>query len=326
MRILITGGCGFIGSAIARFLYRQPQSNDEIFLVDTMQRHGTKSMNAFDSNQIKVIEADLADPDSYQQFPSPIDRLYHLAAIVGVGPVESDPIKVMKTNTLSTMYVLDWFSNNSSKDARFLFSSSSEVYSGAGMVGIELPIPTHEDVPVIIPDVQHPRFSYALTKMWGEAYSSFFSKNIFTTSVRYHNVYGPGMGYDHVIPQVISRILDQENPFKIIAGDQTRAFCWIEDAAKATYLTMESTEIKSGATVHIGNENEEIEIKDLYNLMFDICQWKPQKTTIISAPEASVQRRCPDTTLLKRLTNYTPKTPLKDGLTKTINWYTKQKK
>ena len=84
------------------------------------------------------------------------------------------------------------------------------------MSGFDLPIPTPEQVPAVIEDLNNPRFSYALTKMWGEAYANYLASknNILTMTVRYHNVYGPRMGYDHVIPQIVKRIKSKENPFK----------------------------------------------------------------------------------------------------------------
>lgn len=324
MRTVITGGCGFIGLALTKRLLKYVDKTDEIILVDTMQRHGKFSdLSNLSKRHVKIIEADLVNPDCFHDIPGPVDRVYHLAAIVGVSPVEKDPVGVMLTNTLSTMNILDWYIRNKTLEARFLFSSSSEIYSGAAMSNFDLPVPTPENVPAVIKDLSNPRFSYALTKMWGEAYSNYLAEkdNIFTLIVRYHNVYGPRMGYDHVIPQVIIRVLSKKDPFKVIASQQTRSFCWLEDAVKATHLVMESANVTPGMVVHIGNEDGEVKIGDLYKMIFDACDWYPEKIINVSAPLGSVNRRCPCTERLLKLTGYTPDTSLKEGLEKTVSWY-----
>ena len=325
MRTIVTGGCGFIGTALARRLVHYSNESDEIILIDTMQRHG-RSVDLetlLSRRNVKLIQADLTKPEVYSELPAPVDRLYHLAAVVGVDSVEADPVGVMQTNTLSTMNMFDWFVEHATPGARLIFSSSSEIYSGAGIAGFDLPLPTPEDVPAVIPDLSNPRFSYALTKMWGEAYAKYLasSKNIFTISVRFHNIYGPKMGYSHAIPQIISRVMSKENPFRVIAGKQTRSFCWIEDAVKATHLVMESEKTSSGLVVHIGNKDEEVEINRLYELIFDLCGWRPEEITNISPSLGSVPRRCPNTERLWKLTGYAPHTTLKEGLERTVAWY-----
>jgi|TARA_B100001964_G_scaffold199739_1_gene226252 nucleoside-diphosphate-sugar epimerase len=323
MRTVITGGCGFIGRALALRLIKTMNTTDELILIDTMQRHGEFKEKGLTAHpNVKIIKADLIDPDSLNAIQTPVDRLYHLGAIVGVHLVEMDPIQVMKNNTLSTMYILDWFAQKMNKGARFLFSSSSEVYSGAILANFDIPVPTPETVPIVLSDIHNPRFSYALSKIWGEAYCSYLGKKgLFAFSVRYHNIYGPGMGFQHVIPQVLTRILSREDPFRMISPQQTRSFCWIEDAVKATHLVMESENIKPGMVVHIGNEDGEIEIEKLYEMLFEASGWHPKEILREQAQKGSVSRRCPKTESLHRLTSYTPETSIKTGVEKTVLWY-----
>jgi len=324
MRTIITGGCGFIGSALAKYIQQKMCPSDELILIDSMQRHGKQIDPLIDSDpRIKIECMDLTDKNSLKNFSCPVDRLYHLAAIVGVGIVESDPLKVLLNNTISTLNIFEWFINNKKENSRLLFSSSSEVYSGAYIAGLNIQIPTPENVPLVISNINNHRFSYALSKMWGEAYSLYISKNIFTCSVRYHNIYGPQMGYDHVIPQIISRIKLKEKPFKIIGADQTRSFCWIKDAVKATYMVMESVKLTSGTCIHIGTQEVEISIGKIYDALFKICKWKPDEIISLESTEGSVSRRCPDTKMLKEITGYTPSTSIIKGLKETAAWYMK---
>ncbi|KPA12950.1 nucleoside-diphosphate-sugar epimerase [Candidatus Magnetomorum sp. HK-1] len=324
MRTIITGGCGFIGSALAQYIQKKMESSDELILIDSMKRHGKIIDSEITKDpRIKIECIDLTDKNSLNSLSFTVDRLYHLAAIVGVGIVEADPLKVLLHNTVSTINIFEWFCNHKkNENSRLLFSSSSETYSGAYIKGFDIKIPTPENVPLVISDINNPRFSYALSKIWGEAYSKYLSKNnIFTTSVRYHNIYGPKMGYDHVIPQVILRIKSREKPFKIIGADQTRSFCWIEDAVKATYMVMESDQLTPGSCLHIGNQQEEVSIGSLYDTLFKICKWQPEEIVNLDSTKGSVSRRCPDTDFLKKITGYTPSTPIAKGLEITTDWY-----
>lgn len=311
--------------ALAHRLIKEAKSGDEIVLVDSLSRHGRhiELERVLEHECARLIEVDLERSESLAKLPEPVDRLYHLAARIGVSRTMAAPAQILRMNTLTTMNVFDWFAHHASAEGRLLFASTSEVYSGAKKIDFDLPVPTSEAVPLVMSDLENPRFSYALAKTWGEVYARHLStetESLFA-SVRYHNVYGPRMGYDHVIPQIINRVNDAEEPFRIIGAGQTRSFCWIEDAAEATYRTMEAAKLKPGMVVHIGCQ-EEIAIGDLYELIFKVCQWQPFSREEISPPPGDVSRRCPDTTRLQSLTGYQPSTPLAEGLTKTVRWYT----
>ena len=120
-----------------------------------------------------------------------------LASIVGVDYANTVPHQIIRINTSIILFALEWLSRI--KPERVLFTSSSECYAGT-IESFQAEIPTAESVPLTITDIGHPRFSYAVTKMLGEsgfmnyAFSGFFHANI----VRYHNVYGPRMGFKPV--------------------------------------------------------------------------------------------------------------------------------
>jgi nucleoside-diphosphate-sugar epimerase len=328
VRTVITGGAGFIGLALARRLARLSGAGDEVILVDTLGRHGMHAEleRVLGHPCLRLVQGDLTLAASLGPIPVPVDRVYHLAGRVGVGPVTAAPADVLRTNTLSTLNVFEWFVGHASSGARLLFASTSEVYSGAALSGFDLPVPTPEEAPAVISDLGSPRFSYALTKMWGEAYATYLSREagVLMASVRYHNVYGPRMGNDHVIPQIIDRVRAQEEPFRIIGADQTRSFCWIEDAVEATHRILESPRLTPGTVVHVGNQKGEVEIGRLYEMIFDLCGWAPRTLVNRPAPPGSVSRRCPDVTRLRSLTEYEPSTPLREGLEKTVKWYLEQ--
>ena len=136
--------------------------------------------------------------------------------------------------------------------------------------------------------------------------------------VRYHNVYGPRMGFKHVIPHLAERFINNENPFHMYGHDQTRSFCYIDDAVKATVLAIENNN-SNGQIYHVGTEDE-IKIEELIRKCGDFFGYKG---TYINAPTypGSTNRRCPDISKSKNELGYAPKVRLEDGLKKTLTWY-----
>ena len=219
---------------------------------------------------------------------------------------------------MSTINFLEWISSIDCKN--ILFSSSSEAYAGT-ISHYNEKIPTPEDIPLCIEDVFNPRFSYAGSKIIGELLFVNYSKkyDLRGKIIRFHNIYGPRMGYEHVIPQFCTRILKQENPFKIFGGNQTRAFCFIDDAVQATRDIMEKSD-NSIEIFHVGNDQEEISIVELAEKLFTITDFHP-KVEILDPPPGSVARRCPSIEKLKNILDYEPKITLDKGLELTFKWY-----
>jgi nucleoside-diphosphate-sugar epimerase len=136
--------------------------------------------------------------------------------------------------------------------------------------------------------------------------------------VRPHNFYGPRSGH-HVIPDVIERIGSRIDPFVVPGFDETRSFCYIEDAIEAMQMVMESTVTDFG-TYHIG-ASVETKVRDLVEALFRITKWHPTKVGATPGPAGSVKRRLPDVTKIKRDVGWEAKTPLEEGLRKTYEWH-----
>lgn len=322
-KVLITGAAGFIGFNIAQKLSKD--KNKKIILVDNFER-GQMDLSfkkLLENDNVEFIKCDLTDNQEIKKIDRYFDQIYHLAAKVGVKHTHKEPEEVLRVNIISLMNIIDLIKKN--KCSRVLFTSTSEVYSGGHDFGI-VDLPTDEDVPLVISDPFNPRFSYAGSKIVGEqtvihnGNKYGFDYNI----VRYHNIYGPRMGYAHVIPEVIKRIKEKEDPFKIYGYDQTRAFCFIDDAVQGTIDIMENNDVNN-EIFHIGNDKEEIEIKKLIQKLFKLTNYNPE-IKLVEAPDGSVERRCPDITKIKNKVNYNPKTNLNEGIKITYEWYKKDLK
>jgi UDP-glucose 4-epimerase/UDP-glucuronate decarboxylase len=238
-----------------------------------------------------------------------------LVAVLGVRNVINEPARVLRVNTLSVMNLLDWIE----PDERLFFASTSETYAGGVNAGF-VPVPTPETVPLVIDDVTAPRSTYAISKMLGEAAVVHASRaNGFPFVIgRFHNVYGPRMGTDHVVGEMSARALRRENPFRVWGSEQARAFCYVDDAVDAVVRLM-STDDAVGEIVHIGSETETI-IADLAELILRLAAFSPD-IQVLPAPPGAVVRRVPDLTKLRALTGYEPRVTLEEGARRTFAWF-----
>ena len=317
-KVLILGGGGFIGSEIARILSNSKNYYD-ITIADNFHHNQDDEifMNFIKEKNIKLIKADFTEKSSFNLLDKVYDDFYMLASMIGVNNTLENPHEIIRVNTALIYNSLEWVKNSSVKNV--LFTSTSECYSGT-IDKFNYKVPTSEDIPLCVDPIGHPRFTYAVTKMLGESgflnYSRIFGFNC--KIIRYNNIIGPKMGFGHVIPHLVERFIDGESPFKIYGGNQTRAFCGIDDGALGTILAMECEEARNDI-FHIGNDIE-ITIEDLvketgkyfnYNGSYEFAPTYP----------GSVSRRCPDLTKARKILGFNPKTDWKEALSKTLDWY-----
>ena len=317
MKILILGAAGFIGANIAKTLSKNPKNN--LTLVDNYFRGSNDKFinDIIISDNCTFIECDLTNPDSFKRFDHDYDQVYFLASVVGVGFTSQYPRRVIEINTKIILNTLEWLACISAKP-KVLFSSTSESY--ASSIDLKVGnIPSSEDIPLSVRNIFEPRYTYAITKILGEAGIIHYANDVGFDYVilRYHNVYGPRMGFSHVIPQVVKRFFEKEEPFKIFGWDQTRSFNFIDDAVNGTILAMNSN--SNSKLFHIGSE-EEISIESLVRFIGKLLNYEGEYRNDISHI-GSVSRRCPDITRARRELKYEPQILWQDGVTATVDWY-----
>ena len=316
-KVLILGGGGFIGSAIAKIL--ASRNNYEITIADVFNRQQDDDafMSFINSSGINLIKGDFTKPSMFEYLEDNYNDFYMLASMIGVNNTLEIPHEIIRVNTALIFNSLEWLKKTSVENV--LFTSTSENYSGTidrfGYI-----IPTPEDIPLCIDPIDHPRFTYAVTKMLGESgfmnYARIFGFNC--KIIRYSNVIGPNMGFKHVIPHLVQRFMENENPFRIFGYDQTRSFCSIEDGAMGTILAMENEDAKNDI-FHIGND-EEISIEELVKEVGKYFNYTGLYNKAPTYP-GSVNRRCPDISKAKKMLGYSPKYNWKESLIPTIKWY-----
>ena len=316
-KVLILGGGGFIGSAIARIL--SSRKNYNITIADNFHLHQDDEifLNFVKDNNIKLLKSDFTEKSSFKKLENSYDDFYMLASMIGVNNTLENPHEIIRVNTALIYNSLEWVKVNNIKNV--LFTSTSECYSGT-IDKFNYKVPTPEDIPLCIDPIGHPRFTYAVTKMLGESgflnYARIYGFNC--KIIRYNNIIGPKMGFGHVIPHLVERFIDGENPFKIYGANQTRAFCDIDDGALGTIQAMECENAKNDI-FHIGNDVE-ITIKELVEETGKYFNYGGSYELALTYP-GSVSRRCPDLTKARTILNFNPVINWRDALVKTLDWY-----
>jgi len=317
-KILITGGAGFIGFSLAQKL-SEHREND-VSIIDNLSRGKIdKELQALlKRKNVHFIQGDLTDLQFLLSLSREYEYIFHLAAIIGLKNVIQNADKVLYVNALATLNMFE-YAKNIKNLKRIFFSSTSEVYSGTAK-HFNIAIPTDENVPLTLEDISLERTTYALSKMYGESIGFIYGKKfgIPVTIGRYHNVYGPRMGFAHVIPETFLKI-SQNGAIDVPSLHHTRAFCFIDDAIEFTIRACYSSNTIN-EILHIGNSKEEISIREL---VLKISNIMGRNIVINSLPDTSgsVSRRCPDTTKIERLTGFSPKVFLSEGLRRTYEWY-----
>jgi nucleoside-diphosphate-sugar epimerase len=313
-RVLVTGGSGFIGAALVKALVH---SGATVRVLDDNSRGSPRRLKEVE-NDIEFIAGDIRDAGAVEAAALGMDEVHHLAFVNGTEFFYSAPELVLDVGVRGMVNVID--ACRKQNVGRLILASSSEVYQTPPQ------IPTDESAPLVVPDVQNPRYSYGAGKLISEVMAINFGRKYFERVLifRPHNVYGPDMGWEHVVPQFALRIhaLGKGQPagrlrFEIQGtGEETRSFCFVDDLV-AGVMAMRAKGEHLGI-YHVGT-TEEVSIADVARRIaaqagreIDIVPGKLQA--------GGTPRRCPDISKLAKL-GYKPRVPLDAGLKPTLDWY-----
>jgi len=303
---LVTGGTGFMGAALTRRLVRE---GFRVRVLDDNSRGSLRRMSGIEKD-FDFFQGDIRDAEAVATAARGMDGVFHLAFVNGTEFFYSRPELVLEVGIKGMTNVLDACLKHSIGE--LILASSAEVYQTPPEV------PTAEEVPLSIPDVLNPRYSYGAGKLISEVMAVNFGRKHFerVAIFRPHNIYGPDMGWEHVIPQIVLRLRcllkdAPEGPLALpIQGDgtQTRAFCFIEDLVEGLMVRI----------YHIGTMEEVpiARVAELAGAYFG----REVRLILGEALAGGTLRRCPDIGKMRAL-GYEPKVPLAEGLPVTAKWY-----
>jgi dTDP-glucose 4,6-dehydratase/UDP-glucose 4-epimerase len=308
VRIVVTGGRGFLGTRICAALVERGHG---VLAVDSGFRGRGEP-----PTEVEAVEGDVRDAIAMRAVCRGAEVVVHLAAVQGTRNFYEIPDVVLDINLRGTLNVAEACAGEGVR--RLFFSSSSECY------GVPDRFPTPEDAPLVVPDPRNPRWSYGGSKIAGElVVVNWAQRHGFEYVIaRYHNVYGPGMGWDHVIPQFIRR-LETGGEFTVQGdGEQRRSFCYVDDAVDATVEAIERPRA-AGEIFNIGNPAGEYSINDLVRALEQVSGRTIEPRHVPFEGEGT-RRRLPDVSRAERLLEFRPRVPFEEGLARTYEWYATQ--
>lgn len=305
--ILITGGCGFIGSHLSEYLLKKG-FNIKIFDRYNSNNHWGWIEHSKYKKHFHVNLGDIRDIDSVKKAIEGCDVVIHLAALIGIPYSYISPMAYIKTNIEGTYNVLE--SSKELKIKKLIVTSTSEVYGSA----IFLPI--NESHPL------QPQSPYSASKISADnlAMSYFNSFDLPITIIRPFNTYGPRQSARAIIPTIASQLLSSK---KIYLGntDTMRDLTYVSDLCNA-YETLLKTDKFNGETVNVGS-NKHISVHELYNKISQILNVKKKYTKVserVRNKKSEVNKLLCDNFKLINNTDWKPKVSLDIGLKKTVNW------
>lgn len=310
---LVTGATGFIGSALVRALVN---GGNRVRALDDESRGSRARLRDVES-QVEWMHGDIRDAATVERAVQGVDTVCHLAAVNGTEFFYTKPDLVLEVAVKGMINVLDACLAHGVGE--LFVASSSEVYQTPPQV------PTDETVPLSIPDPLNPRYSYGGGKIISELLTLNYGRRKLRRAVifRPHNVYGPDMGWEHVIPQFALRMqeLCKQRQGTVTfpiegTGNETRSFVFIDDMIAGLLKVIEKGEHLG--IYNIGTEDE-VTMKVLAE---EVARYFGREIHITPGQlkAGGTLRRCPSIERIRAL-GYTPLVSLKEGLAATIPWY-----
>ena len=312
MKVLVTGGAGFIGSNLVLRLM-----NDEritaVKVLDNLETGRFANISAFQkNNKFEFIEGDIRNYAICLSATKGCDIVSHQAALGSVPRSVKDPITTHEVNATGTLNIFNAARENKIK--RVVYAASSSTYGD------------HPGLPKVEDKIGSPISPYGVTKLVNELYAKVFGElyNMEFVGLRYFNVYGPQQNpagpYAAVIPLFIKALLDEKPPIINGTGDSSRDFTFVEDVVQANLLAMFTDDPNSVNQVYNIAKGEQTTLNELFDILKEISG---KNVNPIHGPERSgdIKHSLADISKAKRLLGYDPATSPAEGLRKTFDWY-----
>lgn len=308
MKILITGGAGFIGSNLVDALAEK--NSDEIIVADDFSTGARENVSHHASNpRVRVVTLDIRDKRAVREIMRGVDVVYHLA-VQCIRVSIRDPYLVHDVNATGTLHLLTAALDENVK--RFIYCSSSEVY------GTALRVPMDEEHPLV------PTTPYGASKLAGETYARSFclTYGLPVTVVRPFNTYGPREHfegpYGEVIPKFVVRALNHA-PLVIFGdGSQTRDFTDVSDTVRGLIVAGESDALV-GDVVNIAR-GQEVNIRDLAQIVLDTLPESQSKIEYQAPRPGDVLRHYADISKAQRVLGFEPRIEIRAGVRRYVDW------
>jgi len=317
LRIVVTGGAGFIGSHLCEALLEQ---GHQVTSVDNYLTGSRANIEHLQGNQnFRVVEHDIVQPltDEQHERIGKMDAIFHLASPASPADFGRIPLEIAIINSQGTHNVLEWARRH---NARYLITSTSEAY------GDPLEHPQREEYRGNV-STTGPRACYDESKRFGETLTSVYVRehDLDGRIVRIFNTYGPRMNPNdgRLPPNFITQALRGE-PITIYGdGTQTRSFCYVSDMVAGLIAVMFGPPETRGMIFNVGNPDER-PVRVFAEVIRDLCD-SQSPIEYRPALEDDPSRRCPDITRVSTMLGWQPRVPLEEGMSRTIEWFRTQK-
>jgi UDP-N-acetylglucosamine 4-epimerase len=315
MKILVTGGAGFIGANLVQHLLQQPDV-EKIRVFDNLATGALKNIEEFETNKkFQFVQGDIRDYDSCLLACDGIDLISHQAALGSVPRSINDPLTTNNVNITGTLNIFT--AAKEKKIKRIVYAASSSTYGD------------HSGLPKVEDKIGNPLSPYAVTKYVNELYATVFA-NVYgmeLIGLRYFNVFGPKQNpqgaYAAVIPLFIKAVLNNEPPLINGDGEHSRDFTFVENAVQANTLALFTQKKEAINQVYNIAYGTRTSLNEVFEMIKEIAgsdlapKYGPER-------KGDVKHSLADISKAKELLDYDPKFDIREGMKKAFEWYRKQ--
>jgi nucleoside-diphosphate-sugar epimerase len=307
--LLLTGGAGFIGTALCRRLL----PHNRVRVLDNLRRNALAAAGLAEHPNLELVVGDVRDPDTVAEATRGVDHVVHMASIAGVDTVMKHPVTTMEVSLEGTMNVLK-AAREAGGVRRVIDFSTSEVFGRYAFRVQEADVTS-------LGAVGEARWTYAVSKLATEhlAHNYWKQYGLPTCSIRPFNIYGPGQVGEGAVHAFVVRALEGQPIHIHNEGDQIRSWCFIDDIVEGILLCLTRDEAV-GHSFNIGNPRSTVTIYQLARLVARLVG-SESDIRFVEWDFPDVELRIPDVKKAEERLGFRAKVDLEDGLARTIDWY-----